>query len=563
MSLSALSAMMFKKKVDAGIYPTEPVMCFCGSNLHRVITNKDRYGFEHIMCLCVECGLMYANPRMTKAAYDDFYENHYRDIYGKGDGRYEFGGSHHSFDETKELIFDMIEDYEMGKPKVVFEVGCGEGDALNVFKGFDTVGVDLDKGAVERGIAKGRNIIYGGINALEGLNKKADLIILNHVVEHFLNLEDELLRVRKLLSDNGLIYLAVPGLYCWDKDAMFQNAHTYQFNANSLDYVMGVCGFEELYLNDNIESIWCKGIGRKKSMKPSNEASNIVKFFNAPDSKKFVPMMRVGSKFSARERRENIKYAIKSGLPQITRLVGSQPNSKAVLICGGPSIKDFPLKIRELQLAGAKVYTIERMYKWCLDNKIIPDYSICMDASDDVIQSFDTIDPKTTHIIMAQCKPEVIDLMKNFNSYYFLVPQKGIDVRKYFKKKDLKKITWINPAGSVSLGALAIAVTLGARYFHIFGFDCHVSDGDYAKGITGVGYIKDVVEVEANGKIYNTTPSYMAFMQQFFKLYEIGLKLKQIKDVKIYGDSMIKTMSKNNLCPEGEKQYVAPNQEKE
>ena len=86
MSVAALSALMFRKKVEAGDYLTEEVACFCGSGLHRVVTNKDRYDFDHTMCLCEECGLLYANPRMTQESYDKFYSTHYRDIYGESQG---------------------------------------------------------------------------------------------------------------------------------------------------------------------------------------------------------------------------------------------------------------------------------------------------------------------------------------------------------------------------------------------------------------------------------------------------------------------------------------------
>lgn len=552
MSLAALSALMFKKKVEAGEYATESVPCFCGSSLYREVANQDRYGFKHTMCLCEECGLLYANPRMTQEAYDKFYSTHYRDIYGAGQGVYEFGGKEHSFENTKKHILDIVEDYEMPEPKVVFEIGCGDGSALDLFDDCVTIGVDLDKNAVERGKARNRNLIYGDIEKLEEFGKKADLIILNHVVEHFLNLKKELMRIRSLLTDDGVIYLAVPGLYCWDRDTIFQNAHTYQFTGNTIDYVMQSCGFEELFLNENIESIWRKGPFVDDSN--PDESPSIIKFLTCTDSKHFIPRVRVSNKFSLKERRHNLKYAVESGVPQITKLVNIHPDSKAILICGGPTIEDYVDKIKELQDNGAKIYCIERMHHWCVTNEITPDYVIAMDASDDVIESFDEVtlsQDGVTYILMAQCKPEIFDAVKGKDAYYFLVPQKGIDIKKFFKKKDLKNITWINPAGSVSLGALAIAITLGARSFHIFGFDCHVDEKSYAEGITGVGNVTHTIEVEINDRTFKTTPAYMAFMQHFFGLYKIGTDLKQIKSVKIYGDSMVKAAAKFNLEPGG------------
>ncbi len=74
----------------------------------------------------------------------------------------------------------------------------------------------------------------------------------------------------------------------------------------------------------------------------------------------------------------------------------------------------------------------------------------------------------------------------------------------------------------------------------MFGYDCHVTEKNYADGITGKGFISDKMEVAVNNKVFMTTVPYFAFLQAFFLIYQVGVKLGQIKDVKIYGDSLIK-----------------------
>src|SRR6185295_4125101 len=70
-----------KRKLATGVYQTEPVACFCGSTSALLVTDKDRYGFDHAMWLCKDCGVIYANPRMTDESYAEFYATEYRKIY--------------------------------------------------------------------------------------------------------------------------------------------------------------------------------------------------------------------------------------------------------------------------------------------------------------------------------------------------------------------------------------------------------------------------------------------------------------------------------------------------
>lgn len=192
------------------------------------------------------------------------------------------------------------------------------------------------------------------------------------------------------------------------------------------------------------------------------------------------------------------------------------------------------------------MYSIERMYQWCLNHGIVPDYIVVLDACDDVIESFITIHPDTTHIIVAHAKPSVVDKLKEFKTYYYHLMQKGVDYSKLYEDTN-QNITFINSGGSVALCTLSIAMTLGSKKLHIFGFDCHVNGKNYAEGITGTGCISETFNAEIEGRTFKTTTAYYAFMQQFFQIYMTGKTLGLLNDVKVYGDSMIKAASKIDL----------------
>ncbi len=538
MSPSAYYSMLFNVKVNAGTYKKQAVNCFCGSNNYIQITTKDRYGIDYSLCLCKDCGILYSNPRMTEESFKLFYENDYRNIYSD---RVEIGEVN---TRVKDLVYDTLKDYELPLPKIVFEIGCGTGSNLIAYKDCECIGIDYDNNVVEKGKASGLNLYAGGIEILEGLGKKADLIIMNHVLEHFTDIEMGLKRVRNLLSDNGSLYIGVPGLYKWDRNSLFQNAHNYQFCGNTLCYVMYCCGFEEYYLDETIESLWYKAGYLDKKKKNAEEHRSIGSYLTG---KKFLmPQIRLNCKFTLAERRRNIKYAVNSGMPEINKLINIHPDSEGIIICGGPTIEDYPERIKELQTKGVKVYSIERMYQWCLKHNIIPDYIVVLDASDDVVESFTNIHPDTIHIVVAHVKSEIVDKLKGFKTYYYHLMQKGVDYSKLYDDTN-QKITFINSGGSVSLCSMAIAMTLGAKKLHIFGFDCHVNGTNYAKGITGVGCINETMNLEIDGRKFKTTSAYYAFMQQFFNLYQTGVAVGLLNDVKIYGDSMVTHACKKDI----------------
>ncbi len=535
----------FKEKFASGIYKTEPVDCFCGSDNYIPITEMDRYGFDYQLVLCRSCGLLYANPRMTADTFKEFYREEYRHIY---DSSTETQDSW--FDLNKkwgQQLLDQLNSYEQ-YPKTVFDIGCNNGGYLSLFheKGCDILGVDLDPESITFGRKKGLNLQLGGIEVLEESGKKADLIILSQTIEHFLNLESDLLRIRNLLAPEGIIYITTPGLNITSQITPIQNAHTYQFTAATLTYVMECCGFMELFINDEITSLWTSAsIIRPRAAVDNDEARYAFNYFFG--KKRMAPKVRSSCKFSVTQRKENIRYALQSGIPDVDKLEMIHKGKEAVIIGGGPSVDGYIKTIKDKIDEGAIVISIERMYSWCLDNGIVPHYVVVLDASDDVMQSFNSIHSDVTHILAAQVKPEIIDKLKSHKSYMFNVHQPGVPLAKYFADGKEEVMTLINSGSSVTLCSMSVAMYLGCRDYSVFGFDCHVSDGNYAKGITGVGDITDLMEVTVNERKFKTTPAYLSFAQQFFMMKEMAKAQDVINKVKIYGDSLVSQMSRENI----------------
>jgi 2-polyprenyl-3-methyl-5-hydroxy-6-metoxy-1,4-benzoquinol methylase len=95
----------------------------------------------------------------------------------------------------------------------LLDIGCGNGNFL-VFAdslGWNVMGLDVDKGAVNSALSKDINVQLGGI---ESLNKayKFDIITLNHVIEHVYNPAELIQKCYQHLNPGGKLWLETPNI---------------------------------------------------------------------------------------------------------------------------------------------------------------------------------------------------------------------------------------------------------------------------------------------------------------------------------------------------------------
>ena len=254
-------------KIDNGVYKWESFSCECGANEDDfvLLAEKDRYGFKLQTVICKKCGLMMSNPRMTQETYNEFYDNEYRKIYGGVASANDAGEEFFERNiKNGRRILRFIESAKVECIKSVLEVGCGMGTNLVPFKekGYVIKGIDLGGEYVEFGKEHGLDLEKCSSRELIGRDKKYDLIILNHVFEHFLDIEKELRVIKELLSEDGFLYIAVPGILSIGKDYtsdllnFLQNAHVYHFTMNTLKVVMEKYGWEMVIGDEEVQALF-------------------------------------------------------------------------------------------------------------------------------------------------------------------------------------------------------------------------------------------------------------------------------------------------------------------
>ena len=172
-----------KAKLKKGEYQLEPSACPCGATDGPVISEVDRYGLPLSFVLCTSCGTIRVDPYLDDASLADFYTRYFQEMYGRVPDVESY--FHRQAQYGKRVLATVQHWLKPGS--CVYEVGCGAGGALDVFKraGYKVAGCDYSAELISAGKERGvNNIYYGSLNDIPDQLPKADLIYLNHVFEH-------------------------------------------------------------------------------------------------------------------------------------------------------------------------------------------------------------------------------------------------------------------------------------------------------------------------------------------------------------------------------------------
>ena len=244
----------------------ENICYICNKRQFIKICEKDKYGFYYPVLVCKNCGLVQVNPYYTEEEIKIFYSDYYREIYM---GRKESIKRDINIDQKRGFkVIKLIEDNTKIKirNKKILDVGCGKGGILMEFKkrNNECIGIDINKDYFNTGLKNNLNLLQISLKDFLKVNKnrKFDIIIFSHNLEHLLNPNEDLRNLKRIIHKNTLIYVSVPGIYNMKNHnydlvgEFFQNAHKTHFSLNTLSNLMSKHSFKLIYGNEKIESIF-------------------------------------------------------------------------------------------------------------------------------------------------------------------------------------------------------------------------------------------------------------------------------------------------------------------
>ncbi len=227
------------------------------SKFTKFLDSKDFFltSEEFKIDICTNCGFKFTNPRPDKKALSKYYESidyisHSNINKGIINKLYRFVRQFTIKNKIR-LITKFVNEGN------VLDIGCGSGEFLNELKkqNWNVTGIEPNE-SVRKFAAENY-----GINALEesdlnNLEKNSfDVITLWHVLEHVFDIEERILQIKKILSKNGILIVALPNPDSLDAKiygkywaAYDLPRHLYHFNKATVERLFNKYGFSIIKL---------------------------------------------------------------------------------------------------------------------------------------------------------------------------------------------------------------------------------------------------------------------------------------------------------------------------
>ncbi len=239
---------------------------------------------------CSYCGFIFQNPRVSEQGWNDYYET---GIYDKFHRPRSVKGEKPVNDMgmiTYNRVWGFISDSSDAQHSSsnyfnkidsnikICEVGAGHGDIITSFQGGQLFAIEPSENCLEILKQKGVTVLGKSINSInDNMNINFDIILMRHVLEHIYYPKKLLDDIIPLMSDNNILYAAVPNILTPNYLNSFTYPHISYFSTYSLAILCQSAGFEMCKIQEADDEIWCilkkkKNDKSKKKIKTSKEA---------------------------------------------------------------------------------------------------------------------------------------------------------------------------------------------------------------------------------------------------------------------------------------------------
>jgi len=165
---------------------------------------------------CNKCGFTFINPRPEHSHLHRYYDSpeyisHSGTNKGIVNSIYKKVRKH-----THKNKMKLISKYSNGN--TILDIGCGSGELLDLFNqnNWETIGIEPNPNArnfakLEYGLEVNDEPFISNIS-----DKSKDAITMWHVLEHVSGLNGRMLELKRILKDNGVLFIAVPNRLSYD-----------------------------------------------------------------------------------------------------------------------------------------------------------------------------------------------------------------------------------------------------------------------------------------------------------------------------------------------------------
>ena len=255
---------------------TKKINCnLCSQDNNEPISRKDRYGLRVQTVICINCGLIFINPRMSRIDYDQFYQSTYRAQLEERNGK-KIDLDNLFIKSTKlgQKLVERIGDYI--NSGLTLEIGSSCGGILNGLKlarpyleilGLEPSSIEA-KYANDKGIKTFVSMFEGFQESLPSLQN----IFIVRSFNHLLGPAGFIKWSHDQLSSGGKLVIMVIDFIeaCRNRGALkTQIDHPYMFTQKTLVSFVQSGGFDIEY--NIVEGDYIYLVARKNNHKPFNK----------------------------------------------------------------------------------------------------------------------------------------------------------------------------------------------------------------------------------------------------------------------------------------------------
>jgi len=163
----------------------------------------------------------------------------------------EFEENYWWFIGRKQIIISTLQNQLKDKTNLkILDVGCGTGGTTSSLTKFGTTyGTDFSTKALQFSNKRGLNVLKSGVYELPFISETFDIITIFDTLEH---IKDDLLvlkELKRILKNDGLIFLTVPAYQFLWSDHDVSLSHYRRYNAKKLSIVVERAGLKKVRIS--------------------------------------------------------------------------------------------------------------------------------------------------------------------------------------------------------------------------------------------------------------------------------------------------------------------------
>lgn len=180
---------------------------------------------------------------------------------------------------------------DLDKSNTIFEIGSSSGDLLSLLSNYfvpGPIGVDPDKNSCNEAINKGFDVDcdFFNLEYVRNINKKFDIVISRHVIEHISELDDFISSLKTIINRDGLLVIETPSLDFHTKKNILEPyhiEHLHVFSSFSLKKLFSKFDFNliDYYITESGNLISCFSLSSEPiTILPCSFPENIQKEYD-------------------------------------------------------------------------------------------------------------------------------------------------------------------------------------------------------------------------------------------------------------------------------------------